>query len=91
MLDSLLYTIDQCGMTLFGILLSTNTFLSQVSLPKDIVISNRERLAGHNVRHAPFVHLAFDNWREDVIISEDKMTLSDVCSLWFLARFGRPL
>ncbi|XP_006455993.1 hypothetical protein AGABI2DRAFT_180798 [Agaricus bisporus var. bisporus H97] len=41
--------------------------------------------------NAPFVELPFDLWKEPNIVTEGTHTAEDICSLKFMARFGRPL
>ena len=93
MLDFLAYAVDQCrDYRLVGVFLSTNTILSHVSFPSNVVPSAREVNHGSNVRPAPFVQLSFDCWKNsEPIIHESKMSMFQVCTIRFLARFGRPL
>ncbi|KAF7976150.1 hypothetical protein HWV62_7461 [Athelia sp. TMB] len=45
----------------------------------------------HIKQHAPYVSLPFDLYDGGPIITEDELTLTDVCNTEFLCRFGRPL
>ncbi|KAF7776482.1 hypothetical protein Agabi119p4_4875 [Agaricus bisporus var. burnettii] len=41
--------------------------------------------------HAPFVELPFDTWKESYLVSEGEHSGDELCSLRFMARFGRPM
>ncbi|KAG6887493.1 hypothetical protein C0995_014910 [Termitomyces sp. Mi166 len=41
--------------------------------------------------NAPFVELPFDAWKEPNLVIEGTHSKEDLCSLEFMARFGRPL
>ncbi|KAG6880620.1 hypothetical protein C0995_005388, partial [Termitomyces sp. Mi166 len=40
--------------------------------------------------NAPFVELPFDAWKEPNLVIEGTHSKEDICSLKFMARFGRP-
>ncbi|KAH0585672.1 hypothetical protein H2248_008884 [Termitomyces sp. 'cryptogamus'] len=41
--------------------------------------------------NAPFVELPFDVWKEPSLVIEGTHSAQEICSLKFMARFGRPL
>ncbi|KAG6870360.1 hypothetical protein C0995_013536 [Termitomyces sp. Mi166 len=41
--------------------------------------------------NAPFVELPFDAWKEPNLVIEGTHSKEDICSLKFMARFGRPM
>ena len=91
-LDFVTHALETCRRQgLFCILLSTNSMLSQLSVPSNVHPSAREIQAARNLRPPPFVLLGFDLWSGRPIIVERETTLEQVCQLNFLARFGRPL
>ncbi|KAG6882510.1 hypothetical protein C0993_010255, partial [Termitomyces sp. T159_Od127] len=41
--------------------------------------------------NAPFVELPFDTWKNPILVTEGSHSTEEICSLKFMARFGRPL
>lgn len=74
---------------LFTIFLSTNSNLSQLARAGRLASSAR---ASQNpgVLQAPITETAFD-CSPNLLVRSGELTLEDVCSIEFMAQFGRPL
>ena len=95
LLEFVAFAIYQCNSaSVLGVLLSTNKLFSQVGFPQYVAPSSRELQqlpTGGNIRSPPWVALDFDGWTGAPIIEENTKTLLEVCTIAFLARFGRHL
>ncbi|XP_006462441.1 hypothetical protein AGABI2DRAFT_179180 [Agaricus bisporus var. bisporus H97] len=79
----------------FGLFISTFSRLSQFSpRPRNFWSSRLLKASDEGSdddMHAPFVELPFDLWKQASIVVEGAHTDDEICSLPFMARFGRPL
>ncbi|EKM79146.1 hypothetical protein AGABI1DRAFT_128309 [Agaricus bisporus var. burnettii JB137-S8] len=79
----------------FGLFISTFSRLSQFSpRPRNFWSSRLLKPTDEGSdddMHAPFVELPFDFWKQATIVVEGAHTGDEICSLPFMARFGRPL
>jgi hypothetical protein len=76
---------------LFFVFLSTNSKLSDYSPSSRVFWSARVQKSGVAHVQTPYTELPFDVWREPHIVSDGIHTMDEVCSVEFIARFGRPL
>ncbi|KAG6881475.1 hypothetical protein C0992_001003, partial [Termitomyces sp. T32_za158] len=78
----------------FALFLSTYSRLSE-STPKARYFwssrpeSSQSAESDDNL-NAPFVELPFDAWKEKILVTEGSHSIAEICSLKFMARFGRP-
>ncbi|KAG6886188.1 hypothetical protein C0993_000706, partial [Termitomyces sp. T159_Od127] len=79
----------------FALFLSTNSRLSEFTPSVRDFWSARpvssELNEGDDNMNAPFVELPFDAWKQPSLVTEGTHSPEEICSLKFMARFGRPL
>jgi hypothetical protein len=76
---------------LFFVFLSTNSNLQEYSPSYRTFWSKRGRNSTLAYVQTPYTELPFDVWKKDQLVNEGRHTVSDVCSVKFMVRFGRPL
>ena len=76
---------------LFFVFLSTNSNLREYSPSYRTFWSKRGRNSTLAYVQTPYTELPFDIWKKDQLVTEGRHTVSDVCSVKFMVRFGRPL
>ncbi|KAF7775689.1 hypothetical protein Agabi119p4_4082 [Agaricus bisporus var. burnettii] len=54
------------------------------------VLASTSKESNDNI-YAPFVELPFDVWKAPTIVTEGSHSGDEICSLRFMARFGRPM
>ncbi|KNZ81353.1 hypothetical protein J132_01267 [Termitomyces sp. J132] len=79
----------------FALFLSTYSRLSETVSSSRNFWSSRP-MSSHSEgsddnMNAPFVELPFDAWKEPSLVIEGTHSAQEICSLKFMARFGRPL
>jgi hypothetical protein len=74
---------------MFAIFLSTNSSLSHFASPNALAKSARIR-HGDAVTHAPITETPFD-CHPNLMVEQGKLTVEDICTISFMAQFGRPL
>ncbi|KAH0578109.1 hypothetical protein H2248_012606 [Termitomyces sp. 'cryptogamus'] len=79
----------------FALFLSTYSRLSETISSSRNFWSSRP-MSSHSEgsddnMNAPFVELPFDAWKEPSLVIEGTHSAQEICSLKFMARFGRPL
>ncbi|KAG6824607.1 hypothetical protein H0H92_006364, partial [Tricholoma furcatifolium] len=83
------------GAQVFALFLSTYSRLSEFSPSNRNFWSSRPtRQAGEEVLHPPFVELPFDigpKALKGILVQENAHAISEICTVAFMTRFGRPL
>ncbi|KAF7759830.1 hypothetical protein Agabi119p4_11525 [Agaricus bisporus var. burnettii] len=79
----------------FALFLSTNPQLTESSPSgrnfwSSRLLSSTSKESDDN-SNAPFVELPFDTWKVPTIVAEGEHSGDEICSLRFMARFGRPM
>lgn len=79
----------------FALFLSTNPQLTEPSPSRrnfwsSRLLSSTSKESDDN-SNAPFVELPFDTWKVPTIVAEGEHSGDEICSLRFMARFGRPM
>ncbi|KNZ71504.1 hypothetical protein J132_09412 [Termitomyces sp. J132] len=83
------------GAPVFALFLSTYSRLSEFAPSSRNFWSGRplatDPQGSDDNMNAPFVELPFDAWKESSLVIEGTHSAEEICSLKFMARFGRPL
>ena len=83
------------GAPVFTLFLSTYSRLSEFAPSARNFWSGRPMTSNSegsdDNMNAPFVELPFDAWKKKRLVTEGKHSAEAICSLKFMARFGRPL
>ncbi|KAG5330264.1 hypothetical protein C0989_009044 [Termitomyces sp. Mn162] len=80
----------------FALFLSTYSRLSETVPTSSRNFWSSRPMSSHSEgsddnMNAPFVELPFDAWKEPSLVIEGTHSSQEICSLKFMARFGRPL
>ncbi|KAF7973566.1 hypothetical protein HWV62_14834 [Athelia sp. TMB] len=85
---------DLQGKNIFVIFMSTHSNLRLIAPNMGQRKSGRASILEaptYTMQYAPYVSFPFDVYDGGPIINEDELTLTEVCKVEFLCRFGRPL
>ncbi|KAF7981349.1 hypothetical protein HWV62_33801 [Athelia sp. TMB] len=85
---------DLRGKNIFVIFMSTHSNLRLIAPNMGQQKSGRASVPeapAYTMQYAPYVSFPFDVYDGGPIINEDELTLTEVCKVEFLCRFGRPL